>query len=493
MKIKNIIKDIFLNPKRFFLENVGVKQTVFKNTFWLALAEGITYLLKLILIIYIARILGATEYGKFTFALAFTALFVIFSDFGLSKITTREFSREPKKEKEFSSLLSLKIVLALGTLFLILIGSFFITPNPFIQKLIWVLGIFVIIENFSLIIFAFLQARQKMEYQAWAKILEAIIVTGLGFFVLFYCPSVLNLSFSYLFAILIALIFILILFHFKIFPLKLSFQKSIWKNYLKLSWPLALSGVFGAIYTYTDSTMMGYFGQITETGWYNAAQKIIGPILFFISIIGISFFPVLNKSLVESKERLQNIWNYFLGSMVFLAVPILVGGITLASKIINFIYGPAYSPSILAFQILILMAVITMLSYPFTQILVVINQQKKLFWATLAGALINLVLNLILIPRYSLYGAAFTTIATFLLIFFLLFEFTLRFSPISPFNLKFLSNLTSAIIASIPMYFVIIQSLIYNLNIILLILIGGSIYSICFFVCCKIILKKFYG
>ena len=100
MKIKETIKNIISNPRAFFLKNLSTKQTIAKNTFWLAVAEGITRFLKLFLIIYVARILGATEYGKFTFALAFVSLFAIFSDLGLSQITTREFAgimREKKK------------------------------------------------------------------------------------------------------------------------------------------------------------------------------------------------------------------------------------------------------------------------------------------------------------------------------------------------------------------------------------------------------------
>ena len=218
MEIKNLIKNISLKPKSFFLENTEVKQTIFKNTFWLAVSEGITRFLKLILIIYVARILGATEYGKFTFALAFVSLLVIFSDFGLSHIATREFAREKKKEKEFSSIFSLKILLSLGTLILMIAGSFFVTLSPAIRGVIWILAIYVIIESFAGIIYAFLRARQRMEYESWVKILQAFVVTGAGFFVILNFPSVQNLSYGYLFASLVALIFILIFFHFKIFP-----------------------------------------------------------------------------------------------------------------------------------------------------------------------------------------------------------------------------------------------------------------------------------
>jgi len=482
MEIRNIIKDIFSKPKAFFLENLGTKQTIFKNTFWLAVAEGVTRFLKLILLIYVARIIGATDYGKFNFALAFVALFVIFSDLGLSQITTRELSRDKEREKEFSSLFSLKILLSLGTLILILIGSFFITPDPIIRGVIWILAIYSIVSGFSGIIFAFFQARQRMEYESWAKILQALVVTGAGFFVILNFPSVKNLSFSYLFASLIAFIFILIFFHFKVYRLNFSWDKSIWRKFLSMSWPLALAGIFGGIYSQTDSVMMGYWGQITQTGWYNAAAKIIGVTFIPAGLIATSFYPVLSKFFQDSKEKLQTVWNYFMDSMIILAIPIVVGGIVLAPRIIDFIYDPSYFPAILAFQILILMAGVSCIASPFGQILVVANQQKKLFFIILAGAVINVILNLILIPRYSLYGAAFATVVACFLIFFLLFRFTSKLTPVKPLNLKSLFSFTGAILASIPMYFVIIQPQVYNLNVLLSISIGAIIYVIAFLI-----------
>ena len=456
MKIRNLT-DI----KTLFFDNKTVKQTIFKNTLWLAGAEGISRFLKLILLIYIARILGATEYGKFTFALAFVGLFVIFFDFGLSQITTREFSREREREKEFSAILSLKILLSLGTLILILVSSFFITPDPIVQKIIWILSISILTSSFLIIFYAFFQARQKMEYQAWVKILEALTVTGAGFFILFYFPSIENLSYSYLFASLVTLIFILFFFHFKIYRLSLDWNKLIWQRYLAMSWSLALVAIFITIYTQIDSVMMGYLGQITQTGWYNAAYRIVWATLLPIGIISTSFFPVLSKYFKESKEKLREIWNYQMEIMVLPAIPLVVGGIVLAPKIIDFIYDPSFAPSVFAFQILIIMAGIIFLYYAFYQVLIVFDQQKKIFWAVLLGALVNVILNLILIPKFSLYGAAFATVITHLLIFFLLIRFTLKFTTINPFNSKIILSFIGAILCSIPMYFVIIQPQIY--------------------------------
>jgi len=378
----------------------------------------------------------------------------------------------------------------LGALILILAGALFITPDPAIQKVIWILAVYIILSGLGEIIYAFLRARQQMQYEAWAMILQAVMITGAGFFVILNFPSVQNLSFSYLFASLIVLIFLLVFFHFKVFSLKISFEKSIWKQFLAMSWPLALVAISYAIYTSADSIMLGYWGQITETGWYNAAYKIIGAILIPTGLILKSFFPALGKAFKESEERLQHIWNYQMEIMILIAVPLLVGGIALAPKVIDFFYGPSYFPSILAFQILIIMAGIAFLHAPLNQALIVVNQQKKLFFATALTAMINIILNIILIPKFSLYGAAAATVITYFVLLFLLFQFVCRHTPIKPVNTKVVYSLIGAIVSSAIMYFVISCPQIYRLNIFISILIGVLSYFICLFIYKKTIKNK---
>ena len=487
MNIRNLI-----NIKGLLFENQTIKQTIFKNSFWLAAEMMISRVLKLVLIVYVARILGATEYGKFTFALAFVSLFLIFSNLGLDSIVTREFARDKEKEKEFYSILSLKILLSLGTLILILIGSFFVASDETIRKVIWILAIYVLVNSFYSIIYSFFYARQRMEYEAMGEVFTALMVTGFGLFVIFKFPSVINLSYAYLFSTLIGLIFILIFFHLKFLPFKLSWKKEIWQKFLSMSWPLALASLFSTLYVNIDSVMMGYLNQITETGWYNASFRVINIALLPMGLIAGSFFPVFSKfaypakdmvadKVKEMKENLQKIWDYDLEIMILLAVPLVVGGITLAPKIINFIYGQDFLPSILVFQILIIMAGISFLYRPFMEVLVASDQQKKIFWVVFMGAMINIILNLILIPKYSLYGAAVATVITHLSMSILFFNLTSKYTLIEPLNFKFLFYLIAAIFSSALMYFTISRPQIYNFNIFLTILIGALVYLFSFF------------
>ncbi len=484
MQVKN-----FTDIKSFLFDNTTVRQTIFKNTFWISLSVGATKLLRMILIIYTARILGATGYGEFAFALAFVSFFVFLFDFGLSNIVTREFSKDMAREKEFSAVLSLKALLGLISLILIFAASFFITSDPKIQKIIWILALFSFVGQIPEIFYAFFRARQKMEYESWAEILQVLFIVSFGFFVLLNFPSVENIAYSYLFSSLVALIPFLLFFHFKFSSLKIYFNIHIWKQFLKTSWPLALASMSGALYGYADSVIMGRWGLITETGWYNAALKIINIVLVPPVIISLIFYPVISKFIKESREKLQKTWNNQMEILVFLGVPIIVMGITLSFKIIDFIYGSDFYPSVLAFKILLIMSGFAFFCASFSQALIAFDQQKKFFLVTFTGVIINIVLNLILIPKFSLYGAAAASAITYFLSLLLYFFFMRKFTSIKPLTSKIFITLAKVIISAGLMFLIISAPLIYNLNVVFSVFIGFTVYLLIFLIL-ELIIRK---
>lgn len=473
MEIKNI--------QALFFENMGVRQTVIKNTFWLVFAEIISRFLEFILIVYIIRILGVTEFGKFTFALALVGIFIVIFDLGISDITTRDLANDKNTEKDYATIFSLKITLSIMALILILIVSFFITKDPVIRFIIWILGIFVLTNDLFYMIYSFLRARQKMEFEAGAKILRSLILTLFVFLTLFRVPSIENVSYGYLFANVLTLVLILLFFHFKIHSLKLNFNINIWKNFLKISWPLGLAAIFGAIFLNIDSVIMGYFNQITQVGYYNAARRLVAVLIIPATLVSMSFYPILSKLFKESKEKLLMAWNFYMELMIISAIPLVVGGSVLAPQIINFIYGGSFNVSILVLKILIFIAGINFLCYPYIIMLIVAGQQKKNLLVSLIVATVNVSLNLILIPRYSLYGAAVACIITYIVFFISLVGFAKYFMPIPIFNSRLFKILVGTIFSSSVMFAVINQPFIYNHNLIFVVIIGMLIYSFVLF------------
>jgi O-antigen/teichoic acid export membrane protein len=467
---------IFNNLKKIFLENIGIRQTIFKNTFWLTVADGISRSLEFIIVLFIIRSLGATEFGKLAFALAFITIFAILSDFGLPSIVIREFSGGRENEKEYPTILSLKIILSVGALVLTLLCGFFITNDPIVRKLIWILAVFVLTNNFFLIIYAFLRARQMMEYEALAIITRTVIVASSVFFILLKFPSIENVCYGYLISNSAVLILILAVFNFRIQPLKLGWKKDIFIKFFRYSWPLGVSAIFGAFFSNIDSVIMGNLGQITENGWYSAARKIATGAIIPASLIFMSFYPVLSKLFKESSTKLQKVWNNYMALMIILAAPLTAGGFILAPKIIAFFYGADYNPSIFAFEILIFMSGIAFIYNPYALILVASGKQKKYLWINIIAAMANIILNIILIPYYSLYGAAISLLITYIILIVLGVEFSRHIAPISVFNWQLLRVSAVAIFSSIIMAIIIIIPAIRNINIFFLIALGGAVY-----------------
>jgi len=466
--------------KDFLFNNLGIKQTVFKNTLWLSLSEAITGLLGFALVIFAVRILGVTEYGKFTFAISFVSMMAIFSDLGITNMATREFSRRNENRTKFSEFLSLDLVLSFFSLFLIILGSFFITPNPQIQKIIWVLSFFVLIISFFGIFYSFFRGMQKMEYESSVRIVQAVIFFTTTLFALYYFRSAVGFAYGYFLSSIVIMILFLPFFHFFFHPIKLAWNKNVFKL-LKISWPLSIGFTSTWIYINIASINLGYFNLISENGWYGASARMAIIILLPATLVVRSFYPLLSNFYINSKEKFIKAWNYLMMSMIFFTVPMAIGGITLASKIIDFFYGSAFAPSIIIFQFLIMVVVITLIGYPYNVALVISDNQKKNFFIILAGVLAHIILNIILIPLYGLNGLiisiVISSIVAFLLTVIVLKYFTNVKIPI--FNMALLKDTIMVCCSGLLMFFVIRLPLVYNLNVLYIIVIGALVYSSC--------------
>lgn len=465
----------------FFFEKQGLRKTILKNTIWLAFGEGISRIFTVFLLLYVARILGPGEFGVFSFALSIVTIFVIFSDFGLTDITTREFARDRNSEQEYSGIVSLKIILSIIVFIFIAIISFFIVQDQKIQKIILILAAYMLMNNFLMLIYAFFRARQQMQYEALIRVVQAVFMAGLGFYFVSHFQSAEAFSYVLFGTTFLVMIFVVLAFSIFIKPISIIFAPTVWKKFLLISWPLGLAMMFGVIYIRIDSVMMGFWGQIIEVGWYNAAHRTMGLAVIPMILISLSFYPALSRLFKESKEKLQRTWNILMEIMILLAIPITMGGIIFAPELMDFLYTKQYEPAVLAFQILIVVAGLNFLYNPYGIALVISDQQKKHLYAIASAAFLNIFLNFMLIPRYSLYGAAVATLITYILLLVLEVEFVRRFTPISIFNIKLLKTFFISLTLTIIMVFVVKYSFISNLHILFQIGMGIVVYGAAIF------------
>jgi O-antigen/teichoic acid export membrane protein len=320
-----------------------------------------------------------------------------------------------------------------------------------------------------------------MQLEFMPNLVQNLAIAITGFLLLSIVPTVLNLVTSYLVGAFIALVPTVVYFHFKISPVRFGFDKTVWKEFFHIAYPLALVGVVSAaLYNNIDSLMLGFYGQLKQNGWYSAAYRVVTFSLLPMVFIYQSFFPAMSKALEDSHDRLEQLWGNQFQVFSFLGFPIFFGGILLSGPIIRFLYPAEYEPAVVTLKILIGCVLVIYLQMPFKQVLVVFNQQKKVFYMFLAGMVLNIVLNIITIPYLSLNGTAISTLIAQTLVLAGLSFLTVRKT-----HLKILTRSTkivcsAAFVSSVAMVCVL-SLLDHNLHIFWLVGIGILVYLVLFF------------
>jgi len=204
---------------------------------------------------------------------------------------------------------------------------------------------------------------------------------------------------------------------------KLEVDWSFWRPTIKEALPFFLSSVFSVIAFKIDIVMLSMMKGDVVVGWYSAAYRLMEVLIFIPAAFANSIYPVFSNFYISSKESLKLLYQKFFKYLSIIGLPIAVGTTLLANKIILIIYKSGFLHSIIALQVLIWIIPIIFLTYMFGTILASINRQDLTLKSISLCMSLNVVMNLILIPRYSYIGASIATIVTELLSFILGYYF----------------------------------------------------------------------
>lgn len=395
----------------------------FANTSWL-LFERISRMVIILLVgIYIARYLGPSNYGLLSYAQSFVVLFSAIAILGLDNIVIRDLVRN---EKERDELLGVTFILKVAGSILLLgilaVVVRFTTNDNFTNLLIFIIALATIFQSFNTIDFYFrskVLSRYTVYAQTASLISSAIIKILLIYFKmgLIYFAAVMVVE-SVILAV--GLIAMYIKQKLNIFNWKIKFDLA--KRLLKDSWPLILSGVAISIYMRIDQVMIKQMINLGAVGNYAVAVRLSEVWYFIPMAITSSVFPaIVNAKKVSEKlyyGRLQKLYDLMTWLAVGIALPITF----LANDIIRLLFGIQYQDAAGVLRIYIWAGIFVFLGVVSSQYLIAENYTKISFLRTFVGMIVNVILNIILIPKYGINGAAIATLVSFFLAtFFIVF------------------------------------------------------------------------
>ena len=346
--------------------------------------------------------------------MALTSVFGAIANLGLDTIVIRELVKFPeRRDALLGSTFVLKLVGASLTLLVVTVLVSILRPGDKLILLLTVLSAAGFLCQ-SIPIDLYFQSKVQAKY---------IVLPASGGFLLMALAKVILIligapliafAFAGFFELLLAAVFILIAYGLRdqsIWKWKCSFQDML--SLFRESWPLVFTGISVMISMRVDQVLIGQMLNDKQVGLYSAGVKL-SELWYFIPVsIAASTYPALVESKKRDEElyyrRLQQLYDMLvsLGIVVALAMTFFSGAI------VHLLYGPAYGASSGALRILIWSGIPVCFGVAWSNWMILENRAKMLFYFQLVGSVVNVVLNLVLIPRFGILGSAFATLISY--------------------------------------------------------------------------------
>jgi len=445
----------------------SVRRTV-KNFLSLSIAQIISQAILFMVIVYLARTLGAANFGKIAFAQAVVLYFTLIANLGLTTLGIREVARNKDRIDNYvGNILSLRLILALLSFFLLLAFVSLIYKSGEIKYLIIFFG-FSLFSSALLLGWLF-QGVEEMGFVAISRILDKFLYGALIFLLIKGPQQILTIPWLYTGGSFLASGFLIYIFIKQFGRPILRFNFPFWKKMLRQALPMGAAFIMIQVYYNFDTVMLGFMKNDEVVGWYNAAYKVVLFIWAFIPIFINVIFPLMSKYYQQSKEKLEHLISSATRLMSIIAFPLGIGGTLLARPIMSFLYGEEFSNGVIALQILIWTVVVIAIRCTYEQSFLACDREKRYFWGVMVGASSNIILNLILIPYFGLKGAAIATVISELVFSLYMFYY---FNLVG--RIKMLGFLLRPFLAASYMGFVLYY--LKDANLLLSILIGVITY-----------------
>lgn len=404
MKIKHVLS---LLTKQ---NNTG---KVARNTLYLTVSEIVLKIVGILWIIFLARAFSVATYGEYNFITAYIAIFSFLPDFGVGLIVIREIARDPKHAPEYiGNSFILNGILALVTFIVIAASGVVFGVSGSLYPLLIISAITLLLSTLRSVAIFYFDGTEKMQYSAILNTLNTIllvvcavagVVLGFGLYGIFVgmlVGTVISLGISW--ATVVSFVK----------PQFIIDKKTI-LFYLKQGAPLGLAAFAALIYTHIDVLILSKYLGNTAVGTYSAATPFAFAMIQLLNVpFMVAVYPALARVEKENGPRFVRGILKSLGVIMLWSVPTSIVISILSPVIIPLIFGSRYDNAIPILQVLIYFVPFAALSALLYKVLIILKKPRDYLIISLVGAVINFLLNILLIQKFDIFGAVWATILT---------------------------------------------------------------------------------
>ncbi len=431
------------------------RRAIFINTASQILVRIVTLVFTLISIKILTNYLSNTDYGNLNTITAYVNYFLVIADLGLFSVTVREISKDPSSEKRIiSNVFFIRLVSSLLAC-LAAIAIIYLTPYRNDHNLVFGIMIacgFLFFNLMGSIGDMILQHRLKMQFSAVAEFLSKLISLAALIVVVTLKGNFLWIVFS-----VVALSGILIFvfkwyFASKFTPIKIGYEKKITKWIFDLAWPMGIIFIANNLFFRLDTIMLFAIKGAVAVSIYSVAYKILEVTVFFGSYFANSLKPIISRG-IDNASQLKSLIEKSFTAMMLISLPIAAISCAYSKEIIAFLSNESYSIGGSALIILSLALPFLYFDILLGEILIAKDERKLLLKISAFILLFNFIFNLVFIPQYSYMAAAYGTLISEIVLFFIFLYNTRR---IIPFKIDLINVVKTVFIAIVTLAFALI-------------------------------------
>jgi O-antigen/teichoic acid export membrane protein len=370
--------------------------------------------------IYIARYLGPENFGVLSYVTAIVAIYSVFCGLGMESILVKELSSRPNQQMLYLGT-GFWLVLAASILSFIslVLYTLFYESSVTLAKCIYISSVALLFQPLIITEYYF-QSNIQANYSSIARIFALIISAFIKLFLIFIDASLIYFLVIYAFDTCLVGISLLTIFirKNKAFYIK-NFKINKARKLLLQAGPMVASSLASILYMRLDQLMIKDMLTVQDVGQYSAAVKIYEAWVMVTVALTLSLIPAIVKLRYQLIDQYQKQLTILFRFVFWLSIAMAMLFTIFGSDIMNLTFGNAYDSAIGVLKIVMWTAPFAALGSVTNRYLVVENLQKIIVLKTIISLIFNGLLNVFLIPRYGIEGAAWATLITVILANFL--------------------------------------------------------------------------